>query len=187
MALVCCIYHKAKKFGESSSEESSSDSDSECDHAHHRHQHHRSANGNGGAEKERSSEGAQVEELESDGEPNAYERPSGWKRNKGKRKANCEPSSFQSAESPLIPRSLTLDSHLILTMHTVSRVFRERDAARSVLPKRLGATYDQSNIISPLPVIIILIHESGRGKFLSVTSSIADVEVCLLVLKRTVT
>jgi len=94
---VCCIYHKARKFGESSSEESSSDSDSdsECDHAHHRHQHHRSANGNGGAEKERSGEGAQVEELESDEEPNAYERPPGWKKNKGKRRANGEFQSFQ--------------------------------------------------------------------------------------------
>lgn len=90
---VCCIYHKTKKFGESSSEESSSDSDSgsECDHTHHRHRHHHPANGDGGAERERSGEGGQVEELESDDEPNAYERPSGWKRNKGKRKANCTP------------------------------------------------------------------------------------------------
>lgn len=90
--LVCCIYHKAKKFGESSSEESSSDSDSDsaCDHDHRRHRHHRSANGNGGAERQRDGEGVHVEELESDGEPNAYERPSGWKRNKGKRNANGE-------------------------------------------------------------------------------------------------
>ncbi|KAF9778894.1 phosphatase inhibitor-domain-containing protein [Thelephora terrestris] len=85
---ICCIYHKARKFGESSSEESSSDSDSECDHDHHRHQHHRSVQGNGGTEKERNPEGAEVEELESDNEPNAYERPPGWKRKKGKRKAN---------------------------------------------------------------------------------------------------
>ena len=96
---VCCIYHKARKFGESSSEESSSDSDSdsECDHAHRQHRHHRSANGNGGAEKERNGEGAQVEELESDDEPNAYERPPGWKRGKGKSRANCEPSDFRSS------------------------------------------------------------------------------------------
>ena len=87
---VCCIYHKARKFGESSSEESSSDSDSGsgCDHAHHRHPHHRPANGDAGAEKERNGEGAQIGELESDDEPNAYERPSGWKKNKGKRRAN---------------------------------------------------------------------------------------------------
>ena len=88
---VCCIYHKARKFGESSSEESSSDSDSdsECDHTYHRHRHHPPANGDGGAEKERGGEGGQIEELESDDEPNAYERQPGWKRNKGKRKANC--------------------------------------------------------------------------------------------------
>lgn len=93
MGLVCCIYHKARKFGESSSEESSSgsESDSECDHTRHRHRPHQSPDGNGGAEKERNGEGAQVEELESDNEPNAYERPSGWKRNKGKRKANSKP------------------------------------------------------------------------------------------------
>lgn len=90
---VCCIYHKAKKFGESSSEGSSSDSESgsERDHTHHRHRHHQPTDGNGGAEKERNGEGAEVEELESDGEPNAYERPPGWKRNKGKRKVNGEP------------------------------------------------------------------------------------------------
>ncbi|KAF9643766.1 hypothetical protein BDM02DRAFT_1321104 [Thelephora ganbajun] len=86
---ICCIYHKTRNFGESSSEESSSDSDSdsECDHAHHQHQHHRSSNGNEGAERERNEEDAQVEGLGSDDEPNAYERPPGWKRSKGKRKA----------------------------------------------------------------------------------------------------
>jgi hypothetical protein len=104
---VCCIYHKARKFGESSSEESSTDSDSECDHDHHRHQHHRSVQGNGGAEKERNPEGADVEELESDNEPNAYERPPGWKRKKGKRKANCELSDSLLLQSSLTPRSLT--------------------------------------------------------------------------------
>lgn len=90
---VCCIYHKARNFGESSSEESSSDSDSdsECGRAHHHHRHHRPANGNGVAENERNGEGAQVEELVSDDEPNAYERPPGWKKGKGKRKANGEP------------------------------------------------------------------------------------------------
>jgi protein phosphatase 1 regulatory subunit 11 len=91
---VCCIYHKARKFGESSSEESSdSGSGSDCGYVHHQHRHHQSGNGSGGAEKERNGEGAQVEELESDGEPNAYERPSGWKKNKGKRRANGEPKT----------------------------------------------------------------------------------------------
>lgn len=87
MESVCCIYHKARKFGESSSEEpsSDSDSDSDCNHGHRRHQ---SANGNGGGERERDGEGAQIEELESDDEPNAYERPPGWKKNKGKTNAN---------------------------------------------------------------------------------------------------
>ena len=123
---VCCIYHKARKFGETSSEESSSDSDSDsdCDSAHHRHPHHRSANGNGGAEKERNGEGAQVEELESDDEPNAYERPSGWKKNKGKRKANGELKDFRPVDSFLTQRSLIMFL-VYLTMYTVSRVFED--------------------------------------------------------------
>lgn len=105
---VCCIYHKARKFGESSSEESSSDSDSdsECDRAHHHHRHHQPANGNGGGERERDGERAQVEELESDDEPNAYERPPGWKKNKGKRNANGELKDVRTADSFLTQRSL---------------------------------------------------------------------------------
>lgn len=105
---VCCIYHKARKFGESSSEESSSDSDSDsdCDRAHHHHRHHQPANGNGGGERERDGEGAQVEELESDDEPNAYERPPGWKKSKGKRNANGEFNDVRPADPLLTQRSL---------------------------------------------------------------------------------
>lgn len=105
---VCCIYHKARKFGESSSEESSSDSDSDsdCGRSHHHHRHHQSADGDGGAERERNGECAQVEELESDGEPNAYERPPGWKKNKGKRKADGELRDVRPADSLLTQRSL---------------------------------------------------------------------------------
>ena len=120
---VCCIYHKAKKFGESSSEESSSDSD--CDHDHRRHRHHRSANGNGGAERERDGEGAQVEELENDDEPNAYERPSGWKRNKEKRNANSESLSFGFVHPVLTYCSLSKCPH-VSTIHIGPEVLRGR-------------------------------------------------------------
>lgn len=38
---ICCIYHKPRKFDESSSEESSdSDSDSDCSHDHHHSHNH---------------------------------------------------------------------------------------------------------------------------------------------------
>ena len=129
---VCCIYHKARKFGESSSEESSSDSDSDsdCDRAHHHHRHHQPADGNGGAERERGEEGAQVEELESDDEPNAYERPPGWKKNKGKRNANGELKDVRPPGFLLTHHSL-MDSSLLLTMQTASRVHEDDASTRS--------------------------------------------------------
>jgi protein phosphatase 1 regulatory subunit 11 len=129
---VCCIYHKARKFGESSSEESSSDSDSdsECDHAHRRHRNHQPANGNGGAEKERNREGAQVEELESDDEPNAYERPPGWKRNKGERKASGSSEPQVSVpgvfSDPAQLNQTSITSHRSPRIITTSRYFHER-------------------------------------------------------------
>ena len=105
---VCCIYHKARKFGESSSEESSSDSDSDSDydHSHQNHRHYQSASGGGGAERERNGEGAQVKELESDDEPNAYERPPGWKKNKGKRNANGKLKDPRPIDFLLTQRSM---------------------------------------------------------------------------------
>ena len=65
-----------------------------------------------------------VEELESDDEPNAYERPSGWKKNKGKRKANGELKDFRPVDSFLTQRSLIMFL-VYLTMYTVSRVFED--------------------------------------------------------------
>ena len=83
---VCCIYHKPKRFDESSDEDSSdSDSESSCDHGHehHVHSHGRGRPGEG-AERTHGDGGAIVHELE-EPEPNAYEVAPGSK--KGKRKA----------------------------------------------------------------------------------------------------
>ncbi|KZP17715.1 hypothetical protein FIBSPDRAFT_864708 [Athelia psychrophila] len=101
-ALVCCIYHKPKRFDESSSEESSdsdsdSDVDSGCEGHNHTHRHRtpldraaparrRPAARDEGAARERGGADGAVHELElqDDSEPNAYEAaPS----KKGKRKA----------------------------------------------------------------------------------------------------
>jgi len=83
--LVCCIYHKARKFDESSSEESSSDDDSDDSaphehprsHCRHRQPHtsrsrHRAGDNDGTLEED--SGNAEIHELSSDDEPNAYER-----------------------------------------------------------------------------------------------------------------
>jgi len=81
--LVCCIYHKPRRFDESSSEESS-DSEDEgrpCGHAGHNHQPQ------AGPSQQVRPEGSSVaHELEhcDDSEPNTYERQP---RNPGKRQA----------------------------------------------------------------------------------------------------
>ncbi|EMD31466.1 hypothetical protein CERSUDRAFT_119686 [Gelatoporia subvermispora B] len=95
---ICCIYHKPRKFDESSSEESSdsdsdSDSHSECDHAHgpnhsHRrrraHPSHRNSNGDGTRTNDGQGSGV-VHELEEDSDDvNVYERVPGRKAKKGK-------------------------------------------------------------------------------------------------------
>ncbi|KAI0955581.1 hypothetical protein AcV7_006208 [Taiwanofungus camphoratus] len=88
---ICCIYHKPKKFDESSSEESSdSDSDSSCSHDHRRPHRGRarrpasSANGNGQAMRSNQAGGV-IHELEgSSDEANVYERAPGRKSKKGK-------------------------------------------------------------------------------------------------------
>lgn len=82
MYLVCCIYHKPKRFDESSEEESSdSDSDSSCGHNHHspnrrRARRHHSSNENGESGSTRSRDpDSTVHELEDDsGEANMYEK-----------------------------------------------------------------------------------------------------------------
>ncbi|GJE89930.1 protein phosphatase inhibitor Ypi1 domain-containing protein [Phanerochaete sordida] len=75
---ICCIYHKPRKFGESSSEESS-DSDSDTDSHHHRHRScsHRSQPRDG-------ADSAAGGEDRPEYEPNAYERQPGRKSKKGK-------------------------------------------------------------------------------------------------------
>jgi len=79
---VCCIYHKPKRFDESSDEDSSdSDSDSSCDHNYpsHRHSHGhrnrtRAPRGDGGAAETRGNQGVGVVyQLEDNSESNAYE------------------------------------------------------------------------------------------------------------------
>ncbi|KAH8074807.1 phosphatase inhibitor-domain-containing protein [Cristinia sonorae] len=93
---ICCVYHKPKRFDESSSDESSeSESDSSCgghNHSHggarrrkRRHHQHRAEGESGGdATKSREGEGAVVHELSSDEEEvNRYERGPG-KAKKGK-------------------------------------------------------------------------------------------------------
>lgn len=80
--LVCCIYHKPKRFDESSDEDSSdSESDSDCGHEHHAR---RPGNSRDGAQWSRGGDDSVVHTLDHD-EPNAYEVGPGSK--KGKKKA----------------------------------------------------------------------------------------------------
>ncbi|KAI0760973.1 phosphatase inhibitor-domain-containing protein [Trametes elegans] len=97
---ICCIYHKPKRFDESSSSDDSSDesdSDSSCDsrvprrrgHDHnHDHDEHAENGGHGAATRDRKGGGV-VHELESDSDDvNAYERMPRRKPNKGKNKSS---------------------------------------------------------------------------------------------------
>ncbi|OCH89686.1 hypothetical protein OBBRIDRAFT_778155 [Obba rivulosa] len=94
---ICCIYHKPRRFDESSSEESSdAESDSECDHAHspnhpHSHSHHRRRAGpshpdtHGDDTRTDNGQGGVVHELHDDSDDvNVYERVPGRKSKKGK-------------------------------------------------------------------------------------------------------
>jgi len=88
---ICCIYHKPKRFDESSSEESSdSDSDSSCDNRRpcsHRSPQRDGADPAAGGEGTvtRGGGSTTVHTVhEHDLEPNAYERQPGRKSNKGK-------------------------------------------------------------------------------------------------------
>ncbi|CAL1717245.1 unnamed protein product [Somion occarium] len=96
---ICCVYHRPKRFDESSSsdESSGSDSDSSCDRAPHsheprkRHRHPKpdtNANPDGGNTQSREGGESVVHELHSDSdEPNMYEkipkRPKGKGKGKG--------------------------------------------------------------------------------------------------------
>lgn len=106
--IVCCIYHKPKRFDESSSESDSSDSDaSDSDsgrarpggrlrhihqtHRSHPHPHHQSGEGSEEGQVMRDSGGSgTVQEFEpNESEPNAYERPPGA--GKGKKGKEFDP------------------------------------------------------------------------------------------------
>ncbi|KAI9061193.1 hypothetical protein FKP32DRAFT_1594863 [Trametes sanguinea] len=81
---ICCIYHKPRRFDESSSSDDSSDSDSSCDgrrprrcHDHdHDHEHGEHADGAGGGMATRDAQGSSVvHQVDSDSDDvNAYER-----------------------------------------------------------------------------------------------------------------
>ncbi|KAF6755278.1 type 1 phosphatases regulator YPI1 [Ephemerocybe angulata] len=89
---ICCIFHKARKFDESSSSDSDSDSDVDSCHRHnHNHNHggsNPSGNGDEASGSSQQSRPTKVHELSEDDEPNAYERMPG-SRKKGKRKAGA--------------------------------------------------------------------------------------------------
>ncbi|EGO24240.1 hypothetical protein SERLADRAFT_467204 [Serpula lacrymans var. lacrymans S7.9] len=76
---ICCIYHKPKRFDESSSDESSDsddDSDSSCNHGPHPHNHARPTDRQGGGSASRNPpHGGVVHGLmESNDDCNAYEK-----------------------------------------------------------------------------------------------------------------
>ncbi|KAK7682492.1 hypothetical protein QCA50_014292 [Cerrena zonata] len=91
---ICCIYHKPKRFDESSSSDNSSDSDSSCDHSHP-HSHGRKkrrhaakpdsdSSPNNDATRSREGGGSVVHELHSDpDESNMYEKVPRQKKGKG--------------------------------------------------------------------------------------------------------
>jgi len=86
---ICCIYHKPRRFDESS-DESSSDSDSDSSLSCHNHNHRPSPSrrGPGSSNPQQAPRGPGVvhePELLDDTEPNAYEKQSELK--KGKRRA----------------------------------------------------------------------------------------------------
>ncbi|RDB29577.1 Type 1 phosphatases regulator YPI1 [Hypsizygus marmoreus] len=89
---VCCIYHKPRKFDESSSEESS-DSDSDASHDHHhprrrrgRPHTHGSPGAPDGASSQREPDQpvATMQDVEHEPERNAYETEPHSKKGKGK-------------------------------------------------------------------------------------------------------
>ncbi|KAJ7614034.1 phosphatase inhibitor-domain-containing protein [Roridomyces roridus] len=97
---ICCIYHKPKRFDESSDEDSSDsdgDSDSSVDDGRarrsnnsnsNRHQHsHHHEHDHGGAGAVRDPSSSSVTELEEPSRPNAYETVPAGKKGKGKRKS----------------------------------------------------------------------------------------------------
>ena len=111
---VCCIYHKPRRFDESSDESSDSDSDSSssCPHEHdhnHNHRPNRSRRGSSSSNSQQPQRTRGVvhePELLDDAEPNAYEQQPELK--KGKRKASALSCPVHS-EFP----SLTADDYFL--------------------------------------------------------------------------
>ncbi|KAF8896023.1 phosphatase inhibitor-domain-containing protein [Infundibulicybe gibba] len=100
---ICCIYHKPKRFDESSDEDSSdSDTDSSCGQSPHAHPHsHRHApQHEGGGAQMRTREGSTVvHQLEDQPEPNAYETvPS----KKGKRRYNVNTTTSSTFDASMV-------------------------------------------------------------------------------------
>ncbi|KAJ7592627.1 phosphatase inhibitor-domain-containing protein [Mycena floridula] len=80
---ICCIYHKPRRFDESSDEDSSDSEDESHHHHHHSHNHELESNG----QAVRAEGTVTINELEPKSEPNAYEAQPSSK--KGKRKAGA--------------------------------------------------------------------------------------------------
>jgi protein phosphatase 1 regulatory subunit 11 len=95
---VCCIYHKPKRFDESSSEESSSDSDSDsdCGHDHHPRRGQRAtrenpaSRGDGSNMRSRDSAAVVHELHDQSNEVNRYERAPKRKGKKPMGRNDCE-------------------------------------------------------------------------------------------------
>jgi len=86
---ICCIYHRPRRFDESSSSESESDSDSSCGHSHH-HPHAGPSSSSDRPQSERDAAAAEVvreHERPADDEPNAYEKQPRPRPFRGKHKA----------------------------------------------------------------------------------------------------
>ncbi|KAH9481073.1 Type 1 phosphatases regulator YPI1 [Psilocybe cubensis] len=96
---ICCIYHKPRRFDESSDESDSSDSDSDHDHSSHNHNHHHNHNHehqpNGGSSTNgQQSHSSVVHELEHpEYEPNAYEKQP--KSNGKRREVTFKPMPYE--------------------------------------------------------------------------------------------
>ncbi|KAI0696941.1 phosphatase inhibitor-domain-containing protein [Cytidiella melzeri] len=96
---ICCIYHKPKRFDESSSEESSSDSDSDsdCEHNHPRRHNAREnpeSRGEGSNTRSRDSAGVVHELHDPANEVNRYERAPRRKGKKPVARNNCKFPAF---------------------------------------------------------------------------------------------
>ncbi|KAJ2978110.1 hypothetical protein NUW54_g11333 [Trametes sanguinea] len=112
---ICCIYHKPRRFDESSSSDDSSDSDSSCDGRRprrcrdhdHDHDHGEHADGAGGGMATRDAQGSSVvHQVDSDSDDvNAYERMPRRKPKKNKHVPHNPPTNCTSCNSDDLPGS----------------------------------------------------------------------------------